>query len=58
MTRSKNQERPMKDMDARLLQIQDQLEKVMEGMTSINDRNTQTDKELLEIKEAIGYMNT
>ncbi|KAH0672795.1 hypothetical protein KY290_025029 [Solanum tuberosum] len=30
----------------------------MEGMTSINDRNTQTDKELLEIKEAIGYMNT
>lgn len=30
----------------------------MGGMTSINDRNTQTYREFLKIKEAIGYMNT
>ncbi|KAH0632375.1 hypothetical protein KY284_035161 [Solanum tuberosum] len=48
----------MEDMDARFLQIQDQLQKVIEGMTSINDHNTQTDKELFEIKEVIGYMST
>ncbi|KAH0747437.1 hypothetical protein KY285_009094 [Solanum tuberosum] len=41
-------------MEGKLSQIQEQLQKLMEGMVNINDRNEQTDKELIEIKQALG----
>jgi len=42
VTRSKNQDKSVEEMDDRLAQTQDQLTKLMEGMTSLNDRNSQT----------------
>ncbi|KAH0743237.1 hypothetical protein KY290_031230 [Solanum tuberosum] len=51
LTRNKNPEGSTEDMDNNFLQIQEQLQKLMESM---NDRNVRTNKELLEIKQAIG----
>ncbi|KAH0646588.1 hypothetical protein KY284_034472 [Solanum tuberosum] len=56
VTRSKNQDKSVEEIDDRLAQIQDQLTKLMEGMTSMNDRNSQKVKELYEIKETIGRL--
>jgi len=56
VTRRKNQDKLVEEMDDRLAQIQDQLTKLMVGMTSMNDRNSQTEKELYEIKETIGRL--
>lgn len=53
MTRTKNEQ----DMEDELHQIQNQLQKFMEGMTILNDRNVQTNKELMEIRDAIGSLN-
>ncbi|KAH0657591.1 hypothetical protein KY289_026339 [Solanum tuberosum] len=53
MTRNKSQD----ETEDKLHQIQTQLQKLMEGMSSMNDRNSQVDKELLEIREAVGYLN-
>ncbi|KAH0650248.1 hypothetical protein KY284_030160 [Solanum tuberosum] len=53
LTRNKNPKRSTEDTDNNFLQIQEQLQKLMESM---NDRNVRTDKELLEIKQAIGGM--
>ncbi|XP_016544368.1 uncharacterized protein LOC107844474 [Capsicum annuum] len=39
-----------------MTQIQDQLQQLMEGMLNMNAKNQQTDKELLEIREALGSM--
>ncbi|KAH0673888.1 hypothetical protein KY290_026118 [Solanum tuberosum] len=56
VTKSKNQDKSVEEIDDRLAQIQDQLKKLMEGMTSMNDRNSQKVKELYEIKETIGRL--
>lgn len=53
LTRNKNPEGSTEDANNKFLQIQEQLQKLMETM---NDRNVRTDKELLEIKQAIGGM--
>jgi len=53
LTRNKNPEGSTEDTDNNFLQIQEQLQKLMESM---NDRDVKTDKELLEIKQAIGGM--
>ncbi|XP_015169203.1 uncharacterized protein [Solanum tuberosum] len=50
----KNQDKSSEEMEGKLSQIQEQLQKLMEGMVNINDRNVQTDKELMEIKQALG----
>lgn len=44
-------------MEDELHHIQNQLQKFMEGMTILNDRNVQTNKELMEIRDAIGSLN-
>lgn len=56
MARDKNQDKPIDIMEGKFSEIQDQIQKLMEGLTSVNVRNAQTDKELLEIKEAIGVI--
>ncbi|KAG5590876.1 hypothetical protein H5410_041390 [Solanum commersonii] len=56
VTRSKNQDKSVEEIDDRLAQIQNQLTKLMEGMTSMNDRNSQKEKALYEIKETIGQL--
>ncbi|XP_049414740.1 uncharacterized protein LOC125877508 [Solanum stenotomum] len=53
LTRNKNPEGSTEDKYNNFLLIQEQLQKLMESM---NDRNVRTDKELLEIKQAIGGM--
>ncbi|KAH0686824.1 hypothetical protein KY290_019436 [Solanum tuberosum] len=53
LTRNKNLEGSTEDTDNNFLQIQEQLQKLIESM---NDRNVRTNKELLEIKQAIGGM--
>lgn len=40
-------------MEGKFTEIQDQLQKLMEGLTNMNVKNAQIDKELLKIKEAI-----
>ncbi|XP_070038889.1 uncharacterized protein [Nicotiana tomentosiformis] len=52
----KVQDKSSEGMENKFSEIQDQLQKLMEGMTNMNERNTQTDKELFEIKEAIRFM--
>lgn len=52
--RDKNQEKSSEEMDRKLSQIQEQLQKLMESMVNINDRNVKMDKELMEIKQALG----
>ncbi|KAH0747886.1 hypothetical protein KY290_027118 [Solanum tuberosum] len=54
VAREKNQDKSSEEMEGKLSQIQEQLQKLMEGMVNINDRNVQTDKELMEIKQALG----
>lgn len=54
VARKKNQDKSSEEMDGKLSQIQEQLQKFMESMMSMNDRNMQTDKELMEIKQALG----
>ncbi|KAH0665783.1 hypothetical protein KY285_026989 [Solanum tuberosum] len=54
--RDKNQNKSSEEVDGKLSQIQDQLQKLMEGMSSIYERNIQADKELLGIKEILGSM--
>ncbi|PHT36526.1 hypothetical protein CQW23_24226 [Capsicum baccatum] len=56
MVRSKGQDKSGEEMDDKLTQIQDQLQQLMEGMLNMNAKNQQTDKELLEIREALGSM--
>ncbi|KAG5611254.1 hypothetical protein H5410_022535 [Solanum commersonii] len=51
VARDKNQGRSLEEMEGKLSQ---QLQKLMEGMVNMNDRNVQTDKELMEIKQALG----
>nr|XP_033511750.1 uncharacterized protein LOC117276537 isoform X2 [Nicotiana tomentosiformis] len=56
MGRDKVQDKSSEGMETKFSENQDQLEKLMEGMTNMNERNTHTDKEVFEIKEAIGFM--
>ncbi|XP_019262963.1 PREDICTED: uncharacterized protein LOC109240744 [Nicotiana attenuata] len=57
MTRSKNSEKSVEELEDKLTAINDQLQKLMDGMMIINEHNVQTDKELLELKEYMGAMN-
>ncbi|XP_019257770.1 PREDICTED: uncharacterized protein LOC109235985 [Nicotiana attenuata] len=57
MTRSKNSEKNMEELDEKLTAINEQLQKLMDGMMVIGEHNVQTDKELLELKESMGMMN-
>ncbi|XP_015167762.1 uncharacterized protein [Solanum tuberosum] len=54
VAREKNQDKSSEEMEGKLSQIQEQLQKLMECMVNINDRNVQTDKELMELKQALG----
>lgn len=56
MTRSKNQDKSIDEMEEKLPYIQDQLQKVMDGMMSMSKKNSQADKELLGLKKAIGLI--
>ncbi|XP_059283444.1 uncharacterized protein LOC132037029 [Lycium ferocissimum] len=56
MARDRNQDKSSDDVEGKLSLIQEQLQKLMEGMVNMNNRNVQSDKELLEIKQAIGGM--
>ncbi|KAH0679312.1 hypothetical protein KY284_020397 [Solanum tuberosum] len=53
VTRRKNQDKLVEEMDDRLAQIQDQLTKLMEGMTSMNDRNLQTEKNCMRLRKPL-----
>lgn len=53
MGRGKNQHKPIDSTEGKFSEIQDQLQKLIEGLTSMNVRNVQEDKELFEIKEEI-----
>ncbi|KAH0662072.1 hypothetical protein KY284_027003 [Solanum tuberosum] len=54
--RDRNQNKSSEEVDEKLSQIQDQLQKLMEGMSSMYERNIQADKELLGIKKILGFM--
>ncbi|KAH0781344.1 hypothetical protein KY290_000942 [Solanum tuberosum] len=54
VARGKNQDKSSEEMEGKSSQIQEQLQKLMECMVNINDRNVQTDKELMELKQALG----
>ncbi|PHT79838.1 hypothetical protein T459_17890 [Capsicum annuum] len=56
MTRNKNQEGSTTEMDDKLSQIQNQLQKLLEVMTSMTDRTAQINKELRKMKQALGNM--
>lgn len=56
MGRDKNQGKPIDSMEGKFSEIRDQLQKLMEGLTSMNVGNAQTDKELLEIKAATRFI--
>lgn len=56
MVRSKNQDKLVEKMEDKLSQIQEQLKALMNRMVSINDRNAQTNKELIEMKNAISEL--
>lgn len=61
MARNKTQDRqhrPMEETDDRFQQIQEQLQKIMDGMANINNRNLQNEKELLELRGVVGTMNS
>ncbi|XP_019228846.1 PREDICTED: uncharacterized protein LOC109209936 [Nicotiana attenuata] len=47
----------MEELDEKLTAINEQLQKLMDGMMVISEHNVQTDKELLELKESMGMMN-
>lgn len=52
----KNSDKSNEEVDGKLSQIQDQLQKLMEGVSSIYERNVQADKELLGLKETLGSL--
>lgn len=56
MNRSKNQDKSADETEEKLSKIQDQLQKVMDGMMSMSERNSQAGKELLGLKEAFGLI--
>lgn len=53
----KNLDKSTKEVEGKLSQIQDQLQKLMDEMLNMNDRNARTDKELMEIKQVLGNWN-
>ncbi|OIT33807.1 hypothetical protein A4A49_54557 [Nicotiana attenuata] len=56
MDRDKNQDKLIESREGKFSEIQDQVQKLMEGLTSMNVRNAQIGKKILEIKEAIGII--
>ena len=54
VARDKNQDRSLEEMEGKLSYIQEQLQKLMEGMVNMNDRNVQKDMKLIEIKQDLG----
>lgn len=56
VARDRNQDRSGEEADGKFTQIQEQLQKIMESMVGMNDRDAQTDKELVEIKQSLGQM--
>ncbi|VFQ67183.1 unnamed protein product [Cuscuta campestris] len=56
MTRNPNSESVNEEAEDKFAAIQTQLQKLMEGMTIINDRSSKTDQELGKLKEILRTM--